>query len=368
MSITEILRRWVNSVFGHSEALVLLALIAICLVPLLTLGTYLAPVVAGMVLAFALQGVVTRLVSWHIPRLLAIVVVLSLFVGAIIALVIVILPLVWSQLQVLVSQLPELVAALQRVVADFSQDYPQLVPEALVLSINQTAQEHLANWGAQLVEGMVQQFPNLVGLFIFVLLVPVSLFYFLKDHRLVFDYLRNLLPTDRPLLDEVGRETTNQLGNYIRGKLVEIMIVGTVCYIVFSMFGLQFAELLSMLVGISVIIPFVGAAVVTVPVMVVALVQLGWTLDFFFVILAYGVIQALDGNVLVPLLFTRANDLHPLVIIVAVLAFGGLWGIWGIFFAIPLVTFIRAIVNAWPTKILSDGEVPESPSTAQIRE
>jgi putative permease len=60
-------------------------------------------------------------------------------------------------------------------------------------------------------------------------------------------------------------------------------------------------------------------------------------------------IQALDGNVLVPLLFSEAVNLHPIAIIVAVLFFGGIWGVWGVFFAIPLATLISAVVTAWPT-------------------
>ena len=66
-------------------------------------------------------------------------------------------------------------------------------------------------------------------------------------------------------------------------------------------------------------------------------------------LLAYGVLQALDGNVLVPLLFSEAVDLHPVAIIIAVLAFGGIWGFWGVFFAIPLASLIKAVINAWPT-------------------
>ena len=361
MSIIDILRDWTNSVFGHIEGLVLLALISICLVVLLTLGFYLAPVIAGLVVAFALHGIVKKLTEWRIPRLAAIVGVLLLFVGAIIALFIVILPLVWAQLQNLVTQLPQLVTALQAILTRFAQDYPQLVPDAFLESLSVTAQEQLTNLGGQIVQQIVQQLPNLVWLLIFVLLVPISLFFFLKDHQQMVEYLRRVLPLNRPLLDEVGRETIAQMGSYVRGKLLEILIVGCVCYVVFSFFGLQFAALLSLLVGLSVIIPFVGAAVVTVPVVIVALVQFGWTWDFLFVVLAYTVIQVLDGNVLVPLLFTRANDLHPVVIIVAVLVFGGLWGIWGVFFAIPLATFIRAVLNAWPTKISDDGDDPESP-------
>ena len=365
MSIIDIVGSWTNRVFGHTEGLVLLALITICLVILLTVGFYLAPVIAGLVVAFALHGIVEKLEDWRVPRLVAIVGVLVLFVGAIIALFIVILPLVWAQLQNLVTQLPQLVTALQAILTEFAHDYPQLVPDAFLESLSATAQTQLTNLGGQIVQQIVQQLPNLVWILIFVILVPISLFFFLKDHQQMVDYLRRMLPKDRPLLDEVGRETIAQMGSYIRGKLLEILIVGCVCYIVFSLFGLQFAALLSLLVGLSVIIPFVGAAFVTVPVVMVALVQFGWSWDFLFVVVAYAVIQVLDGNVLVPILFNRANDLHPVVIIVAVLAFGGLWGIWGVFFAIPLATFIRAVINAWPTKILDDGDDPESPPQSE---
>jgi putative permease len=60
------------------------------------------------------------------------------------------------------------------------------------------------------------------------------------------------------------------------------------------------------------------------------------------------VIQALDGNVLVPVLFSEAVNLHPVSIILAVLFFGGIWGFWGVFFAIPLATLLKALVYAWP--------------------
>jgi putative permease len=99
-----------------------------------------------------------------------------------------------------------------------------------------------------------------------------------------------------------------------------------------------------------VIIPYVGAAVVTVPVGLVAYFQWGWGAQFGWVLFAYGVIQALDGYLLVPLLFSEVVDLHPVAIIIAILVFGGLWGFWGVFFAIPLATLVQAVLNAWPKK------------------
>ena len=86
----------------------------------------------------------------------------------------------------------------------------------------------------------------------------------------------------------------------------------------------------------------------TVPVALVALFQWGLTPDFYWAVAAYLIIQALDGNLLAPLLFSEAVDLHPVAIIVAILFFGGIWGFWGVFFAIPLATVIQAILRVWP--------------------
>jgi putative permease len=101
-------------------------------------------------------------------------------------------------------------------------------------------------------------------------------------------------------------------------------------------------------VGLSVIVPYVGATVVTVPVAVVGWVQFGWGSEFAMVVIAYAVIQFIDGNILVPLLFSEVVNLHPVAIIVAILFFGGLWGLWGVFFAIPLATLLKAVLHSWP--------------------
>jgi putative permease len=81
----------------------------------------------------------------------------------------------------------------------------------------------------------------------------------------------------------------------------------------------------------------------------VAFFQWGLSTEFGYLMLGYTIIQGLDGNVLVPLLFSDAVDLHPVLIIAAVLVFGGLWGVWGVFFAIPLASLVKAVINAWPS-------------------
>ena len=148
----------------------------------------------------------------------------------------------------------------------------------------------------------------------------------------------------------IWSEMDMQFANYVRGKAIEILIVGLASLLAFLILGLNYAALLALLVGLSVLIPYIGATVVTVPVLLVAYMQWGWGLDFFWLFMVYGVIQFIDGNLLVPLLFSEVVNLHPVSIIVAVLLFGGIWGFWGVFFAIPLATLVKAVFNAWPRK------------------
>jgi putative permease len=179
-------------------------------------------------------------------------------------------------------------------------------------------------------------------------LVPVLVFFFLQDKRKIIDWFVAFLPRERHLVSSVWAEVEGQIANYVRGKVVEIVIVGAVSYVTFVWLGLQYSVLLATLVGLSVLIPYVGAAVATIPIALVAFFQFGWGWDFGSVLIAYAIIQALDGNLLVPLLFSDAVNLHPVASIVAILVFGGLWGFWGIFFAIPLATVVQAVIRAWP--------------------
>ena len=187
----------------------------------------------------------------------------------------------------------------------------------------------------------------MAALLIYFILVPLMVFFMLKDKQYFTDSISRILPKERRLIAQVGNEMNVQIANYIRGKVIEIIIVGAVSCVTFAIMDLRYALLLGVLVGLSVLIPYIGAAVVTIPVGVVAMFQWGISPEFWYLMIAYGIIQALDGNLLVPILFSEAVSLHPLYIIIAVLFFGGLWGFWGVFFAIPLATLVKAVVTAW---------------------
>ena len=174
-------------------------------------------------------------------------------------------------------------------------------------------------------------------------------FFFLKDKDRIVTWITNFLPDDRRLLTQVWHDVDLQIGNYVRGKFIEIMIVWVVTYITFEFMQLQFSMLLAVTVGLSVLIPYIGAVVATIPVAIIAFFQWGFGSEFAYLLIAYTIIQGLDGNFLVPVLFSEVVDLHPVAIIVSILIFGGLWGFWGVFFAIPLATLVQAVLKAWPT-------------------
>jgi putative permease len=176
----------------------------------------------------------------------------------------------------------------------------------------------------------------------------------LSDREKLLAFITGMLPEKRSVMTAIWSEMNIQFANYIRGKAIEILIVGSLSYIIFLILGLNYAALLALLVGLSVLIPYIGATVVTFPVLLVGYMQWGFSSEFLWLFVSYGVIQFLDGNVLVPLLFSEVVNLHPVAIIVAVLLFGGLWGFWGVFFAIPLATLVKAIFNAWPDTSISD--------------
>ncbi|MCK5122359.1 MAG: AI-2E family transporter, partial [Methylococcales bacterium] len=210
-------------------------------------------------------------------------------------------------------------------------------------------QEELLNYGQELISNSAASVLGLVTAMVYLFLVPLMVFFFLKDKKTLITWFFQFMPRDMSLSTRVWKEVDMQIANYVRGKFAEVVILALASYVTYSLLDLNYAILLSVLMGLSVVIPYVGATLVTFPVLGVAIIQWGVTGDeFIYVAIAYSIIQAIDGVILVPLLFSEAVNLHPIAIIVAILFFGGIWGFWGVFFAIPLATAVKAILNAWP--------------------
>jgi putative permease len=350
-----VFRAWFERNFSDPQAVILALLLIGGFAIVIYFGTMLAPLLASIVIAYLLEAVVAILVGKGMPRLLAVIMVFLVFLVLLLFSILWLIPMLTNQVAQLMHELPHQVDMGQKLFMRLPELYPQFISQEQIQEIMTTIRSEIAGLGQNLLSLSLASIPGLIALVVYLILVPLLVFFFLKDKTKILTWIGAYLPRQRQLANKVWVEMDQQIGNYVRGKFVEILILGGVSYVVFLLMGLNYAALLGAAVGLSVIIPYIGAAVVTLPVAMIAFFQWGWSADFAYLMFAYGLIQALDGNVVVPLLFSEAVNLHPVAIIVAVLVFGGLWGFWGVFFAIPLATLVKALLSSWPTRSMAEG-------------
>ena len=343
-----LLTSWFRRTFADPQVVILGIVLVLGTLVVFGLGRILAPVFASIIIAYLLEAMVFQFQRMGLPRLPSVVLVFLLFLASLFFLLFGLVPMLSRQVTQLVQALPNYISQGQELLLQLPQRYPQMISEQQVEQLIGNVGNELAVGSQQVLTWSLSSVGNVVGLLVLLVLIPVLVFFMLKDKQLLIDWFKGYLPTERHLVTSVWADVEVQIANYVRGKAGEIVIVGAVSYVTFVTLGLQYSALLATMVGFSVLIPYIGAAVITLPIAFVAYFQWGWGLDFGKVMIAYAIIQALDGNVLVPLLFSEALNLHPVAIIVAIIVFGGLWGFWGIFFAIPLATVVAAVLRAWP--------------------
>lgn len=347
--------RWFKRNFSNPQAVILAVLLVGGFLAIYLMGQILMPLLVASVFAYLLEWAVSAMEKRKVPRLIAVITVFISFCTISLAIIIGIIPLLGHQVELLFTDLPNMAANIQAKLLELPEKYPDLVTKEQLELVIQQLGGGLTNVGDVLVSFSLASFKNIVTIMIYMILVPLLVFFFLKDKKTILSWLARWVPDERQLSMRVWSEVDIQIGNYVRGKVVEIFIIGVASYVSFVIFGLNYAVLLGVLVGLSVLVPYIGATLVTIPVALVGLIQFGTGDTFLYLMITYLVIQALDGNVLVPLLFSETNNLHPVAIIAAVLFFGGIWGFWGVFFAIPLATLVVAVLDA-----LDESKVVES--------
>lgn len=344
----QIIRNWFQRHFSDPQVVILAALLLTWSVIILLLGGMLAPVIASVVVAYLLEAVVSFMERYHVPRPVAVSLVLLAFIFFILFLLLGLFPLLSRQLFDLIQQLPAMITRGQQELMRLPERYPDFISEQQVTQITDLLQSELTKLGQQVLSFSVASVRSLMTIIVYLFLVPFLVFFLLKDKVLIMQWITSFLPEERTLASRVWQEVDSQIGNYVRGKIWEILIVWAASYVTFLLLGLEFAMLLGLFVGLSVLIPYIGAMFMGLPVALVAYFQWGWGPQFSYVVIAYTIIQLIDGNILATLLSSEVVNLHPVAVIVAVLVFGGLWGFWGLFFSVPLATLVHAVIKAWP--------------------
>jgi putative permease len=264
---------WFRRHLSDPQVVVLVALLLVGSLVIIFLGHMLAPLLAAVVIAYLLQGLINVLKRWKIPHLAAILLVFVGFMAFLLFLLIGLLPLLWEQLRQLFQQLPEMISWGQEELLRLPERYPDLVSEDRITAITDVLRAELTKKAQQILSLSVASVRALIWVLVYTFLVPLLVFFFLKDKDRLLCWGSSFLPKDRSLATQVWKEVDQQIGNYVRGKFWEILIVWTASYITFAFLGLQFSMLISFFVGLSVVIPYIGATVMTLPVALIAYFQ-----------------------------------------------------------------------------------------------
>jgi putative permease len=338
--------KFIKRFFSNEESVYFAILLIFSFFFIILFGNVLLPVIISIVIAFLLNGFMTTLIKYNMSQKLSLSITLIVFFGFYLSLFMA-LPSIGTEINNLLQNLPIIVSSFQQNLIEMNNYFSEEEIDQIFANLSNQISVLLSSALGQLA-GTVSLMFNAI---LYAIMIPLMVFFFLKDKSTLLPIASIILPKENGFMQSVFAEMNDQLFNYVTGKFIEMLLVASASYILFAFLGLPYAVLIAILVGLSVIIPIFGAILVTIPVVLIGLYEWGLSENFYWLLGFYLLIQILDGNVLVPILFSTRNNLHPVVIIIAVLFFGGIWGFWGLFFAIPLATFVKAIINSWPEPI-----------------
>ena len=341
-----LLNKFIKRFFSNEESVYFAILLIFSFFFIILFGNVLLPVIISIVIAFLLNGFMTTLIKYNMSQKLSLSITLIVFFGFYLSLFMA-LPSIGTEINNLLQNLPIIVSSFQQNLIEMNNYFSEEEIDQIFANLSNQISILLSSALGQLA-GTVSLMFNAI---LYAIMIPLMVFFFLKDKSILLPIASIILPKENGFMQSVFAEMNDQLFNYVTGKFIEMLLVASASYILFAFLGLPYAVLIAILVGLSVIIPIFGAILVTIPVVLIGLYEWGLSENFYWLLGFYLLIQILDGNVLVPILFSTRNNLHPVVIIIAVLFFGGIWGFWGLFFAIPLATFVKAIINSWPEPI-----------------
>ena len=307
------------------------------------------PILVAIVLAYMLEGLVHRIQERsQLSRNIIVLFVYFFFLTLSTVLLFMLLPIMLEQLTLFIKSLPSMLEKGKDLVSTVFTKNLNITTETQLSNIFVTMNNEISSMGKSLLTYSLASAGSVFETIVYMLIVPILIFFLLYDKNKIYGWFKKFFPEKLDLSKKAYAELDLKIGNYIRCKFIEIIIVWIVSFILFAILGLKYSLLLSFLCGVSVIIPYVGAIAVTIPIIFVSYFQWGTSPDFWYVLIIHTLIQIVDGNVFVPILFSDAVNIHPVAIIMAILFFGTIWGIWGVFFAIPLAVLFNTLINIWP--------------------
>ena len=337
-------KEWYNThLTDPNQVALALIILSISVITYILLATV-VPILVAIVLSYMLEGLVRTITNkYHLNRNTIVMIVYFSFIALSLLILFLLIPVMLEQITLFIKSLPSMLEKGKGLLQNHTSQHSDLITN-IFASIN----TEISSIGKSVISYSLSSASSILETIIYILIVPILIFFLLYDKSKINSWFTKFFPEKLDLSKKAYKELDIKIGNYIRCKFIEIIIVWITSTVLFSLLGLNYALLLGFLCGISVIIPYVGAIVVTVPIIFVAFFQWGTSVLFWYVLVAHILIQVIDGNVVVPILFSDAVNLHPIAILISILFFGTIWGLWGVFFAIPLAVLFNTLLNIWP--------------------
>jgi predicted PurR-regulated permease PerM len=307
------------------------------------LAPILTPFLLSVLLAYIGNPTVRRLQIWRVPRPLTIVVMFLVFLVAVLALMLVLVPLIQRQILILVDGFPAYVDWLQRHVSEWTAGRMPIETEALKQQLLEQWQ-NVGKWAATALSFATTGGLRLVGWLLNIVLVPVITFYLLRDWDEIWRALGQTLPLHmRPRVIPIAHETDMALASFLRGQLLVMLSLAAIYSLGLWFVGLDVALLIGLVAGLISFIPYLGFITGILAASLAAVFQFHDTVHVLWVLGVFMFGQTLESTVLTPRLVGERLGLHPVVVIFAVMAGGQLFGFFGILLALP----VAAMLNVW---------------------
>ncbi|MFD2830068.1 AI-2E family transporter [Corticicoccus populi] len=348
-----------NKVWFQSLVAIIMTLLIIMLViqvqvifqPVATIiTTVFVPVLIGGLLYYVTQPIQAFLEKRKAPRAVSILSVFLIILIVITLFIMILVPMITEQIQTLINRLP----MLQRELLDL---YQTLMTQRERVQ-NMPFDIDIAGMGQDMIDRSGEILSNLIGnafsivsgtvsVILMIVLIPFFYFFMLKDHeKFIPNAVAPFSGTLKQFLTELLYDVDRTLRSFIQGQLMVSSILGVILFIGYSLIGLEYALLLGLLALFLNIIPFVGPWMAFTPAAILALIQ--DPIMFIWVALITLVAQQIESNLITPNIMGQSLKLHPLTVIVVVLAAGNIAGFVGMLIAIPTYAVVKTIIqNIW---------------------
>lgn len=313
------------------------------------LAPVLTPFIVGAVLAYALHPAVERLAARRVPRLLAVLGVEVLFIVALLAVLLLIVPILSKELPLLREQIPALAERLNRTLSPWLAQWGVNVAldiagiKAFMLKV---LDANLEDWFTTALSSARIGGSILLALIGNVVLVPVVLFYLLMDWPQIVARTQSFVPPRRRAqVDSFLAECDAVLGQYLRGQLLVMLILAAFYSIGLALFRFDLALPVGVFTGLAIFIPYLGFGLGLLLALLAGLLQFASWYGVVAVAVVYGIGQVVESLYLTPRLVGERIGMDPLMVIFALLAFGHLFGFVGVLVALPLSALIVVAVR-----------------------